>query len=104
MPAKCYPVLLDQEQRASLMGLISSGKESARKLTRARILLKADESETGPAIWMPINKSEKLLKFPCLPLSEPVEPSHLMVSPPPYIPKNVRGQDRRSLMATQKRI
>ena len=50
MPAKCYPVLLDQEQRASLMGLISSGKESARKLTRARILLKvSDESETGPA-------------------------------------------------------
>ena len=49
MPAKRYPVLLEPEQRESLMDLISSGKESARKLTRARILLKADESETGPA-------------------------------------------------------
>ena len=49
MPAKRYPVILEQEQRASLMRLISCGNESARKLTRARILLKADESETGPA-------------------------------------------------------
>ena len=49
MPSKRYPVILDSEQREALMGLISSGRESARKLTRARILLKADESETGPA-------------------------------------------------------
>ena len=50
MPAKRYPVLLDPEQRTSLIGLISSGRESARKLTRARILLKvSDESEKGPA-------------------------------------------------------
>ena len=49
MPAKRYPIILDPEQRTSLMGLISSGRESARKLTRARILLKADESEMGPA-------------------------------------------------------
>ena len=50
MPAKRYPVLLDREQREALMDLISSGKESARKLTRARILLKvSDESRTGPA-------------------------------------------------------
>ena len=44
MPAKRYPVLLDSEQRESLIRLISIGKDSARKLTRARILLKADES------------------------------------------------------------
>ena len=49
MPAKRYPVILEPEQRESLMDLISSGKESARKLTRARILLKADESQMGPA-------------------------------------------------------
>ena len=49
MPAKRYPVLLDPEQRDSLVSLISSGKASARKLTRARILLKADEGEFGPA-------------------------------------------------------
>ena len=49
MPAKRYPVILDQSQRDFLLDLITSGTESARKLTRARILLKADEGEFGPA-------------------------------------------------------
>lgn len=49
MPAKRYPVHLDSAQRDTLRRLISTGKESARKLTRARILLKADESEGAPA-------------------------------------------------------
>ena len=49
MPTKLYPVLLEQDQRETLMSLISSGRESARKLTRARILLKADVSEGAPA-------------------------------------------------------
>ena len=49
MPAKRYPVILDLNQRDYLMDLTSSGTESARKLTRARILLKADEGELGPA-------------------------------------------------------
>lgn len=49
MPAKQYQVILDQCQRDYLIDLISSGTESARKLTRARILLKADEGEFGPA-------------------------------------------------------
>ena len=38
MPAKRYPVLLEEQREC----LISIGKDSARKLTRARILLKAD--------------------------------------------------------------
>ena len=49
MPAKRYPVILDPEQRDYLLDLITSGTESARKLTRGRILLKADEGELGPA-------------------------------------------------------
>lgn len=49
MAAKQYQVILDQSQRDYLITLISSGKESARKLTRARILLKADAGEFGPA-------------------------------------------------------
>ncbi len=49
MPAKRYAVLLDECQRDYLIDLISSGRESARKLTRARILLKADAGEFGPA-------------------------------------------------------
>ena len=49
MPAKQYQVKLDQCQRDYLIDLISFGIESARKLTRARILFKADEGEFGPA-------------------------------------------------------
>ena len=49
MPAKQYPVRLDRDERDYLIDLTSSGTESARKLTRARILLKADEGEFGPA-------------------------------------------------------
>ena len=36
MPAKQYSVMLEQDQRESLIGLISTGNQaSARKLTRA---------------------------------------------------------------------
>lgn len=45
---KRYIVTLTEEERVRLWGLISSGKGSARKLTHARILLKADGSEAGP--------------------------------------------------------
>ena len=48
MPAKRYPVILDRTQREYLLDLIASGTEPARKLTHARILLKADEGEVGP--------------------------------------------------------
>jgi transposase len=43
MPAKKYIVDLTAEERDHLLLLIRRGKTSARKLTRARILLKADE-------------------------------------------------------------
>ena len=49
MPSKRYPVILDQSQRDYLLALIASGTESARKFTRGRVLLKADEGEFGPA-------------------------------------------------------
>lgn len=45
---KCYVVTLSDEERVSLRTLVSSGKGSARKLTHARILLKADASPGGP--------------------------------------------------------
>ena len=48
MSRKHYRVRLDASQREYLLGLISSGRESARKLRRARALLKADTSELGP--------------------------------------------------------
>ena len=49
MPAKCYHVTLNRCQRDELKALITSGISPARKLTRARVLLKADAGEFGPA-------------------------------------------------------
>lgn len=46
---KRYVVTLEKDERGLLRGLISAGKASALKLTRARILLKADASRAGPA-------------------------------------------------------
>ena len=44
---KKYPVNLSKTQRDDLKRLIASGTAPARKLTHARILLKADESPEG---------------------------------------------------------
>ena len=44
MPNKKYVVKLSQEVRNTLEEMISSGKHSAKKILRARVLLKADAS------------------------------------------------------------
>jgi transposase len=49
MPTKRYVVELSPEERQQLARLVASGKRSARTLTRARALLKADQAEGGPA-------------------------------------------------------
>ena len=49
MPQKRYLVTLTPEERDDLRALISAGKRSALTLTRARILLKADQADGGPA-------------------------------------------------------
>jgi len=46
---KKYVVTLNGEERERLQAAIRSGKHSARKLLRVRILLKADASEAGDA-------------------------------------------------------
>ncbi len=43
-----YRVVLAEDQRAELRGLVGSGIAPARMLTRARILLKANHGEGGP--------------------------------------------------------
>jgi transposase len=47
MAVKKYVVKLTAEERERLIALIHAGKHSARQLTKARILLKADASEAG---------------------------------------------------------
>jgi len=46
---KFYRVTLTAEERGNLQSLVSSGRSAAQKLTRARILLLADQAEGGPA-------------------------------------------------------
>ena len=47
--AKKYRVTLTADERTMLTTLINSGTASARRLTHARILLKADQAAGGPA-------------------------------------------------------
>src|SRR5436190_17576258 len=49
VPHKKYLVTLTAEERDRLTGLVSAGKRSALTITRARILLKADQADGGPA-------------------------------------------------------
>ena len=46
---KRYKVTLESEERQHLHALIAAGQAAARKLTHARILLKADAADGGPA-------------------------------------------------------
>ena len=46
---KKYRVTLTADERESLTHLIAAGKAAARKLAHARILLKADQADGGPA-------------------------------------------------------
>jgi hypothetical protein len=46
---KRFVVRLSVEEREQLEAIVAKGKAAARKLTRARILLKADGSDRGPA-------------------------------------------------------
>jgi Homeodomain-like domain len=45
---KKYVVRLSNTEREELDTIVRTGKRSARQITKARILLKADVSETGP--------------------------------------------------------
>ena len=48
---KKYPVILNDTERDELKRLIAAGTATARKLTHARILMKADQAPEGSA-WV----------------------------------------------------
>jgi len=52
-----YIVELTSEERKKLSELVSKGKAAARKITHARVLLQANESESGPT-WTDSQISE----------------------------------------------
>jgi transposase len=55
LPAKKYIVDLSADEREQLLQLIRHGKQSARKVTRARILLKAADGLTDDQIASALN-------------------------------------------------
>ena len=57
MPKKLYNVKLTSDERNHLENLLSSGTEKVRKLTRARILLKADDGWKDEEIVAALNVS-----------------------------------------------
>ena len=62
MPKKLYHVNLTPEEREELVGLTRKGKVSARELTRARILLKADEGWKDEQIIAALNCSDSTVE------------------------------------------
>ena len=56
---KRYVVALTEEERTTLAGMIAAGTAPARKLTHARILLKADAQSDGPG-WVDDRIAEAL--------------------------------------------
>jgi transposase len=66
MPAKKYHVELSVEERATLEQMLRRGKHSARRLTRARILLKAADGlrddETAEAVETSLPTVERTRK------------------------------------------
>jgi len=62
MPKKLYIVDLTDEERETLIELTGKGKVSARKVTRARILLKADEGWTDEQIVAALDTSDSTVE------------------------------------------
>ena len=63
MPTKKYLVTLAADERAALQHLLGRGRRSARTLLRARILLKADQADGGPA-WDDARIADALVHKP----------------------------------------
>jgi len=57
MPKKRYVVDLTPEERNALLAMVKRGPATARKLTRARVLLLADEGRTDEEITVALHAS-----------------------------------------------
>jgi transposase len=59
MPRKRFLVTLTAEERRDLSKLVSTGRRSARTLTRARVLLQSDQADGAPG-WDDARVAESL--------------------------------------------
>ena len=64
MPAKKYIIKLEVDERKQLLEMTGKGEIGARKMKRARILLKADEDWKDKAIIQALNTSRSTVERP----------------------------------------
>ncbi len=62
MPSKKYIINLSVEEREALLKLVSTGKNKARRITRARALLLTDQGDTDAQIAHSLNLSVPTLE------------------------------------------
>jgi transposase len=99
MPKKRYHVNLTDEEREALVGLTRKGKVSARKLTRARILLKADEGWKDEQIVAALNCSDSTVERTRKRFVEGGLPKALNEDPRPGAQRKLDGRGEAHLIA-----
>jgi transposase len=99
MPKKLYIVNLTTEERTELDVLTRRGKVSARKLTRARILLKADEGWKDEQIIAALNCSDSTVERTRKRFVEGGLPKALNEDPRPGAKRKLDGRGEAHLIA-----
>jgi transposase len=99
MGKKRYLVDLTNEERAELIELTRKGKASARKLTRARILLKADEGWKDEPIVAALDTSDSTVERTRKRFVEGGLPKALNDDPRPGAKRKLDGRGEAHLIA-----
>jgi transposase len=99
MPAKKYIVELSDEERAELHELTSKGKQAARKMKRAQILLKSDEGWKDKEIIKALNTSRSTVERARKRFVEGGLEKALNEDPRPGAKRKLDGRDEAHLIA-----
>jgi len=100
VPKKIYIVRLSECEREHLENMVSSGTEKARKLTRARILLKADEGWSDPQIQAALNVSRPTVeRVRCKYVTEGLKAAINRKQPDRDYQRKIDGRDEAHLIA-----
>lgn len=99
MPAKLYNVSLTDEQTQYLFDIIGSGKRSARKINRARILLSASSGQTDDEIVSDLHTSASTVQRVRQRFSQGGVIAAIEEKPRPGQPEKLGGADEALLTA-----
>jgi transposase len=99
MSEKKWVVALSAEERAELLALIRKGKASARRLTRAHILLHADEGRTDEEIALALHTNRSTAERARRRLVEEGLEAALSEKPRPGVPPALDAKGEATLLA-----